>query len=120
DRVLLEFYPKDGCYPGQENRVFAYQFISTEARNVGTWIPDVATEGVNFQPGFDGRGRPYPNALVNGEVNGPSERIDWMIQATMVTEVDPGECTERYRDGWRRAEESLRHGAHPDDDGPAN
>jgi len=31
----------------------------------------------------------------------------------------PGECTERFADGWRRAEASLRRGGSPDDAGPA-
>lgn len=118
DRALIEYYPKSDKYPGQEVRVFAYQFFSTEGLNIGTWIPDVSMNGVDFQSGFDGRGRIFQKAFVDGQVTGPTTRIDWMIDAALVKEMDPGECTERYLDGWRRAESSLRHGGHPDDDGP--
>lgn len=119
DRALIEHYPKSGRYPGQDARVFAYQFFSTEGLNVGTWIPDVSINGVDFQSGFDGRGRVFQRAFVDGQVTGPSERISWMIDAAKVKEMDAGDCTERYLDGWRRAESSLRTGGHPDDDGPS-
>jgi hypothetical protein len=119
DRALIEYYPKSDKYPGQEARVFAYQFFSTEGLNIGTWIPDVSMNGVDFQSGFDGRGRIFQRAFVDGQVTGPTERIGWMIEAALVKELEPGECTARYLDGWRRAESSLRHGGHPDDDGPS-
>lgn len=118
DRALIERYPKSDRYPGQENNVFAYQFFSTEGLNVGTWIPDVYINGVDFQLGPDGRGRVFQSVFVDGQVTGPTERIGWMIDAALVSELDPGECSERYLEGWRRAESSLRTGAHPDDDGP--
>jgi hypothetical protein len=119
DRALIEHYPRRTGYTNQEPAVFAYQFFSTEGLNVGTWIPDVAANGVVFQLGFDGRGRSYQGGFVEGRVNGPSEPIGWMIDAAMVEELDPGKCTERYLEGWRRAEASLRHGVQPDDVGPS-
>jgi len=119
DRALIERYPRSDSYPGREERVFAYQFFSTEGLNVGTWIPDVSINGVDFQSGFDGRGRIFQTAFVDGEVTGPTVRIGWMIDAAQAKEMDPGKCTERYLDGWRRAESSLRNGTHPDDDGPS-
>ena len=120
DHALIERYPKSDRYPGQDARVFAYQFFSTEGLNVGTWIPDVSIKGVDFQPGFDGRGRVFQKAFVDGQVTGPAERISWMIDAAQVKDIDPAECTERYLEGWRCAESGLRNGGHPDDDGPSD
>lgn len=115
-RALIEHYPRRSAH--EEFKVFAYQFFSTEGLNVGFWIPDVHMNGVSFLTGFEGRGRIYQGAFENGQIKGPGESIGWMIDAAFVDDLDPGECGERYLSGWRRAEDYLRRGGHPDDDGP--
>lgn len=115
DRAVIEFYPQRPY--SSDRQVFAYQFISTEGRNVATWIPDVSMNGVGMQPGFDGRGRPWKPGGIEGE---PTESIGWMIDAAKVKELEPGEgASEPFAAGWRRAESSLKNGASPEDDGPA-
>jgi hypothetical protein len=116
DHVLIEYFPERQRWgiPQQPREVFAYEFMSTDGLNIGTWIPSVSTNGVNFQPGFEGRGRVY------GLAHQGRRDIGRYIEAALVTDENPGDCSERYRNGWTRAEASLRHGASPYDDGPPN
>lgn len=72
-RVALDFYPKRPYDAFQ--RIFAYHFMTTEGRNIATWIPDVALCGVTMQTGFDGRGCEYDPALIRG-----TEDIAWWIE----------------------------------------
>lgn len=116
--LVVEHYPPEGVrrhHPGETHRVFAYQFMTTEMRNIATWIPDVAIDGVQMQLGFDGRGRPWKNGSIVGE---STRNIGWMIKSAMVQALDPGECTYQFEAGWRMAEEFLRGGASASDDPP--
>lgn len=84
DRALVESYPSRISPWGtaqSDPGVFAYQFFSTEGRNVGTWIPDTShiTNGVTFQTGVDGRGRVYQGSWVDGRLAGPSVAIGHLI-----------------------------------------
>ena len=88
DRVVVEYYPKRPYYQNDKPSVFAYEFMSTEYRNVATWIPDTSVDGAIMQPGFDGRGRIWKNGTIDGE---PTVRISEFIararQTTFVREV---------------------------------
>lgn len=55
-KALIENYPQRR-YDTAPPSIFAYQFMSTEGRNVATWIPDVSKAGAQMQMGSDGRGR---------------------------------------------------------------
>lgn len=116
DRVAVEHFPQ--TRPGRDREVFAYQFISTEGRNVATWIPTMGS-GITFNMGFDGRGRGFARASATGAIDGPSKWIGDAIEAAAVKELDAGVCSERFLQGWQAAEKALRNCAHPDDDGPS-
>lgn len=72
DRAVVEYYPRRKYE--NEARVFAYQFMTTEGRNIATWIPDVSDEP-NMQATYGSRhGRPY-----DFETHGHGyTRIDWV------------------------------------------
>jgi hypothetical protein len=116
NRAVIEFYPVNRSYPDRQPQVFCYQFFSTEGRNIGTWIPETSTDGVMPQPGFDGRGRIWKSGGITDEA---TTNITWMVRAAKVRDLDPGEdCTAKFIEGWRMAEEFLRGGADPSDESP--
>lgn len=53
--AVIEFY--------SQGSVHAYQFMSTEGRNVATWMP--ISNSALMQMGFDGRGRPWKDGTTN-------------------------------------------------------
>lgn len=62
--ALIEYYPQKYRWGTPEPReIFAYEFMSTEGRNIGTWIPSFSMSGVSFQLGYDGRGRVYGSPI---------------------------------------------------------
>lgn len=120
-QVVVERFPAR-AFQSQEPGVFAYQFISTEMRNVATWMPPLTEDiggtketSVMMQMGFDGRGRPWDSlSLANVE----TRDIQRWVDGARTKEVPPGECSDDFAYGWRLAEERLRAGGSPDDDGP--
>ncbi|MFK4705605.1 hypothetical protein ABIC83_002444 [Roseateles asaccharophilus] len=117
EHAHIQHYPKKRFAPSWDQPgIFCYEFMSTEGLNVGTWMPH--NDSVLFQTGFEGRGRIHARAWVDGKVNGPRADISEFIVGAMVTDENPGDCTEAYKDGWVRAERSLRVGADPDEAPP--
>lgn len=115
DQAIVEHYPKR-AHSWDVPGIFCYQFMSTEMRNIGTWIPDTAVHGVLMQTGFDGRGRPWKNGEITNET---TTGISSLIRAASIKEIDPGnECTLQFASGWRMAEEYLCGGTPPDADTP--
>lgn len=65
-QVIIEEFPRG--YEGQQQGVFSYNFMSTDGRNVATWIPGVnSPTGAQMQIGFNGLGRPYALSIKRQE-----------------------------------------------------
>lgn len=87
DHAIIAYYPQKHRWGQPEPReIFAYEFMSTEGRNIGTWIPSCSMNGVTFQRGFDGRGRVY-GSPVQGRAD-LRELIE-MVRSPQEVEHDP-------------------------------
>lgn len=67
-KCKVERYPRNVSWPvgaASIGGVLAYQFMSTQGRNIATWMPDVASasRGPAMSPGRDGWGRHYDPSL---------------------------------------------------------
>jgi hypothetical protein len=67
-QAVVNRYPVSAryiCYGEHRGTVFSYDFLSSEGRNIATFIPDLAS--LQIQPGCDGHGRvwglPMPEVM---------------------------------------------------------
>lgn len=109
-RAVVSRYPaKRNYYTGatEVQGIFSYDFMSTEGRNIATWIPDASVKPhAQMLMGLDGRGREYP-----GWQSKELHDIQCYVDAATVSTLIPSEgATEQYVVGWREAEVWLRTG----------
>lgn len=99
-RAVVEHYPKQGRYDPSPDRVFAYQFFSTEMRNVATFIPCMSGDfiGVTMQMGPDGRGRQWSRGNVS-PFAGPTYDLGWLLRELHAKGIGPAPLLAETVDG---------------------
>jgi len=101
-RAVIEFFPPSSTLDVVTTRrdIYAYQFMSTEGRNVATWTPSLSMKGVDaaqMQMGFDGRGRLWKNGSIEGEATAD---FGWAVEraeAKLTPASDGAASVERAR-----------------------
>ncbi len=98
DTVVVEYFPHKPTPYVTYPEIFSYQFMSTEGRNVATWMPclDGVKKGALMQPGFDGRGRIWKNGLIDIE-NESTRRLP-VLQKLMNDSSEDSHHTSAFRE----------------------